>query len=86
LLGWAQLFGSNVSTKVAMYAWRSIYWSEQVSTRTRALLMFDWIIRYDLSHSSSTMIMEAYDYLVVFGDVISRSCRSANDQRNYGFV
>ncbi|PAV23518.1 nucleotide-binding domain-containing [Pyrrhoderma noxium] len=29
----------------AMYAWRSIYWSEQVSSRTRALLMFDWIIR-----------------------------------------
>jgi hypothetical protein len=28
-----------------MYAWRSVYWSEQVSTRTRALLMFDWIIR-----------------------------------------
>lgn len=30
----------------AMYAWRSVYWSEQVSSRTRALLMFDWIIRY----------------------------------------
>jgi len=30
---------------VAMYAWRSIYWNEQVSTRTRALLMIDWIIR-----------------------------------------
>lgn len=29
----------------AMYAWRSIYWSEQVSSRTRALLMFDWVIR-----------------------------------------
>jgi hypothetical protein len=29
----------------AMYAWRSIYWSEQVSNRTRALLMFDWVIR-----------------------------------------
>lgn len=29
----------------AMYAWRSVYWSEQVSMRTRALLMFDWIIR-----------------------------------------
>jgi hypothetical protein len=29
----------------AMYAWRSIYWSEQVSMRTRALLMFDWVIR-----------------------------------------
>ncbi|KIJ41323.1 hypothetical protein M422DRAFT_60486 [Sphaerobolus stellatus SS14] len=30
---------------VAMYAWRSIYWSELVSSRSRALLMFDWIIR-----------------------------------------
>ncbi|KAH0830678.1 hypothetical protein J3R83DRAFT_2133 [Lanmaoa asiatica] len=34
---------------VAMYAWRSVYWSEQVSSRTRALLMIDWIIRYALS-------------------------------------
>ncbi|TFK54717.1 mitochondrial NADH dehydrogenase [Heliocybe sulcata] len=30
---------------VAMYAWRSVYWSEQVSMRTRALLMIDWVIR-----------------------------------------
>ncbi|KAF9526941.1 hypothetical protein CPB83DRAFT_769273 [Crepidotus variabilis] len=30
---------------VAMYAWRSIYWNEQVSLRTRALLMIDWIVR-----------------------------------------
>ncbi|KAG5643234.1 hypothetical protein DXG03_001318 [Asterophora parasitica] len=29
----------------AMYAWRSIYWNEQVSARTRGLLMADWIIR-----------------------------------------
>ncbi|EJD53336.1 nucleotide-binding domain-containing protein [Auricularia subglabra TFB-10046 SS5] len=29
----------------AMYAWRSVYWSEGVSARTRALLMMDWIIR-----------------------------------------
>ena len=29
----------------AMYAWRSIYWNEQVSARTRALLMIDWIVR-----------------------------------------
>ncbi|KLO10430.1 nucleotide-binding domain-containing protein [Schizopora paradoxa] len=29
----------------AMYAWRVVYWSEQVSMRTRALIMFDWIIR-----------------------------------------
>lgn len=33
---------------LAMYAWRSIYWSEQVSARTRFLLMIDWIIRYGL--------------------------------------
>jgi hypothetical protein len=31
---------------LAMYAWRSVYWSEQVSARTRSLLMIDWIIRY----------------------------------------
>jgi hypothetical protein len=30
-----------------MYAWRSIYWSEQVSMRTRALLMFDWVVRFE---------------------------------------
>ncbi|PCH37785.1 mitochondrial NADH dehydrogenase [Wolfiporia cocos MD-104 SS10] len=30
---------------VAMYAWRSVYWSEQVSSRTRALLMIDWVVR-----------------------------------------
>jgi len=29
----------------AMYAWRSVYWNEQVSSRTRALLMIDWINR-----------------------------------------
>ncbi|KIY66321.1 nucleotide-binding domain-containing protein [Cylindrobasidium torrendii FP15055 ss-10] len=29
----------------AMYAWRSVYWNEQVSSRTRALLMADWVIR-----------------------------------------
>jgi hypothetical protein len=33
---------------MAMYAWRSVYWSEQVSIRTRALLMVDWIIRWVL--------------------------------------
>ncbi|KAJ6525745.1 hypothetical protein B0H19DRAFT_971188 [Mycena capillaripes] len=30
---------------IAMYAWRSVYWNEQVSLRTRALLMIDWVIR-----------------------------------------
>ncbi|KAF5373596.1 hypothetical protein D9758_000773 [Tetrapyrgos nigripes] len=29
----------------AMYAWRSVYWSESVSMRTRALLMIDWVVR-----------------------------------------
>ncbi|EKM82475.1 NDI, mitochondrial NADH dehydrogenase, catalyzes the oxidation of cytosolic [Agaricus bisporus var. burnettii JB137-S8] len=29
----------------AMYAWRSIYWNEQVSSRTRSMLMIDWIVR-----------------------------------------
>ena len=29
----------------AMYAWRSVYWSEQVSLRTRTLLMMDWVVR-----------------------------------------
>jgi len=33
----------------AMYAWRSVYWSEQVSARTRALLMIDWIVRWVLA-------------------------------------
>jgi hypothetical protein len=28
-----------------MYLWRSVYWSEQVSYRTRVLLMLDWIKR-----------------------------------------
>lgn len=30
---------------IAMYLWRSVYWSEQVSYRTRVLLMLDWIKR-----------------------------------------
>ncbi|KAJ9116143.1 hypothetical protein QFC20_000822 [Naganishia adeliensis] len=30
---------------VAMYAWRSVYWSEQSSVRTKTLLMIDWIKR-----------------------------------------
>ncbi|KAG8924862.1 hypothetical protein FRC02_010144 [Tulasnella sp. 418] len=29
----------------AMYAWRSVYWTEQVSARTKALLMVDWVMR-----------------------------------------
>lgn len=30
---------------LAMYAWRSIYWSEQTSLRTRVLLMTNWVTR-----------------------------------------
>jgi NADH dehydrogenase len=30
---------------IAMYLWRSVYWSQQVSFRTRALLAFDWFRR-----------------------------------------
>ncbi|TIC65546.1 putative DNA topoisomerase [Wallemia mellicola] len=30
---------------ISLYLWRSIYWSEQVSNRTRALVMIDWIKR-----------------------------------------
>lgn len=28
-----------------MYLWRSIYWSEGVSMRTRLLLLVDWVKR-----------------------------------------
>ncbi|KAI9637628.1 putative 64 kDa mitochondrial NADH dehydrogenase [Dioszegia hungarica] len=45
---------------LAMYAWRSIYWSEQTSMRTRTLLMFDWIKRgifgRDLSKKKGTVL------------------------------
>ncbi|KAJ2830047.1 hypothetical protein IWW50_000513, partial [Coemansia erecta] len=32
--------GSNLA---AMYMWRSVYWSQQVSLRTRFVLMMDWV-------------------------------------------
>ncbi|PWN48839.1 putative NADH dehydrogenase, 64 kd subunit, mitochondrial [Violaceomyces palustris] len=38
-------FGSFAGGLVAMYAWRSFYLSEQVSMRTRALLLMDYIKR-----------------------------------------
>ncbi|KAI9617293.1 hypothetical protein H4Q26_013162 [Puccinia striiformis f. sp. tritici PST-130] len=38
-------YGSFAGGLVAAYLWRSIYWSEQVSTRTRTLIMLDWIKR-----------------------------------------
>jgi len=55
---------------VAMYAWRSIYWNEQVSPRTRALLMIDWIIRCVIIYTS--LKTTQYDELipVVSGAVI----------------
>ncbi|EGG01614.1 uncharacterized protein MELLADRAFT_110853 [Melampsora larici-populina 98AG31] len=37
--------GSFAGGLIASYLWRSIYWSEQVSMRTRVLLMVDWIKR-----------------------------------------
>ncbi|KAG0140668.1 hypothetical protein CROQUDRAFT_664901 [Cronartium quercuum f. sp. fusiforme G11] len=40
-----QNYGSFAGGLVAAYLWRSIYWSEQVSMRTRVLLMIDWIKR-----------------------------------------
>mgnify|MGYP001477464544 CR=1 FL=1 len=38
-------YGQLMGGLAAMYAWRSVYWNEGVSSRTRALLMIDWIIR-----------------------------------------
>ncbi|KAK9728397.1 hypothetical protein K7432_001111 [Basidiobolus ranarum] len=37
--------GHHISGFGAVYLWRSIYWSEQVSTRTRLLLSMDWTKR-----------------------------------------
>jgi len=38
-------YGSIMGHIFAMYLWRSVYWSQQVSFRTRALLTFDWFRR-----------------------------------------
>ena len=39
-------FGNVLVGRImAMYLWRSVYWSQQVSFRTRALLAFDWFRR-----------------------------------------
>jgi NADH dehydrogenase FAD-containing subunit len=59
----------------AMYAWRSIYWSEQVSMRTRALLMIDWIVRCVISllHAVETQAKRCCDHLSgVWGRDLSR--------------
>ncbi|KAF7322483.1 hypothetical protein HMN09_00026700 [Mycena chlorophos] len=64
---------------VAMYAWRSVYWSESVSLRTRALLMIDWVIRGPIFASE---IDQAFDMpSIVFYDVALKevgACRSPN--------
>ncbi|TXT08859.1 hypothetical protein VHUM_02987 [Vanrija humicola] len=61
---------------VAMYAWRSVYWGEQSSMRTRFLLMLDWIKRgifgRDLSRVS---LMHTYRGGTV-ADVSSSKCRA----------
>lgn len=36
---------SQAGGLLAMYAWRSVYWSMQVSMRTRFMLMLDWVKR-----------------------------------------
>lgn len=45
---------------IAMYAWRSVYWSMQLSMRARFMLMLDWIKRglfgRDLSKVSHTSL------------------------------
>ena len=59
----------------AMYAWRSIYWSEQVSMRTRALLMIDWIVRCvtSLSHVAEIQAEQCCDHASgVWGRDLSR--------------
>lgn len=57
---------------VAMYAWRSVYWSEQVSFRTRALLMIDWIIRY--AGGDVAVKMLTHHLTEVFGVETCRGC------------
>ena len=63
----------------AMYAWRSVYWSEQVSMRTRALLMIDWVVRCVLV--SCVILKDVADDdagsggVGVSGDVTCRGCR-----------
>ena len=60
----------------AMYAWRSVYWNEQVSARTRALLMIDWIVRYVVLFPFTPFlacVLKLY-IVVVFGVEIFRFC------------
>jgi NADH dehydrogenase len=64
----------------AMYAWRSVYWNEQVSPRTRALLMIDWIVRWVIAFLYSTVAFQATDiingFTVEYGDVIYQNSDS----------
>ena len=65
---------------VAMYAWRSVYWSEQVSSRTRALLMIDWIVRcvrMSLLGCLGSAANGRLDWAGAFGEEICRSCEDA---------
>jgi NADH dehydrogenase len=52
---------SVVGGLVGMYAWRSVYWSEQASIRSRFMLMLDWVKRglfgRDLSKVSNSVPM-----------------------------
>lgn len=60
---------------IGMYAWRSVYWNEQVSMRTRALLMIDWIIRFVscLPFILFLRLLISLCLLVVYGDGICQS-------------
>lgn len=68
----------------AMYAWRSIYWNEQVSSRTRSMLMIDWIVRWAIMTFSprGRMWISTID-IVESGDVIyPDSERSAPERKS----
>lgn len=56
----------------AMYAWRSVYWSEQVSYRTRALLMIDWVVRYVSILSALITSLTHADIRGIWGRDLSR--------------
>ena len=58
----------------AMYAWRSVYWSEQVSMRTRALLMIDWVVRCVFCFSLGWVCVGAADCAIrgIWGRDLSR--------------
>lgn len=47
--------------------WRGVYWSEQVSLRTRVLLMLDWVKRgifgRDLSRVSSFVLIDGCELI-----------------------